>query len=142
MSRAAYDKARRPEYAERRRELRKGWKAKEAARAKAERMDPLRWNRNVLRHLRHRAKKQGISCTVTVEDIVLPEVCPVLGIPLVLAPGNALKRPDAPSVDRIKNHLGYVPGNVAVISLRANFLKKDATVAEVRALLAYMEGAE
>lgn len=47
---------------------------------------------------------------------------------------------DSPSIDRFDNALGYVKGNIRVISTRANLLKRDATVDEVRRLLAYMEG--
>jgi hypothetical protein len=45
-----------------------------------------------------------------------------------------------PSVDRVDNACGYVKGNIRVISARANHLKSDATVEEIRSLLAYMEG--
>jgi hypothetical protein len=46
----------------------------------------------------------------------------------------------SPSVDKFDNDRGYVKGNVNVISNRANVLKNDATVAEMRAVLTYMEG--
>lgn len=41
---------------------------------------------------------------------------------------------NAPSLDRINNDLGYVPGNVMVISRRANIIKKDATLDELVAI--------
>jgi hypothetical protein len=31
---------------------------------------------------RSRAKKNGLDCTITVDDIVIPELCPALGIKL------------------------------------------------------------
>ena len=46
---------------------------------------------------------------------------------------------NSPSVDRVVPSLGYVKGNVHVISHRANSMKSDATIENVRALLAYME---
>lgn len=52
-------------------------------------------------------------------------VCPELGIPLEWDLPKASD--DSPSIDRINNLLGYVPGNVRVISRRANRLKNDAT---------------
>ena len=42
-------------------------------------------------------------------------------------------------MDRFDNAKGYTPENVRVISNRANLLKKDATVEEIRMLLRYME---
>jgi hypothetical protein len=42
-------------------------------------------------------------------------------------------RPDAPSLDKIDPKLGYVPGNIQVISHKANAMKWDATREELRA---------
>lgn len=42
----------------------------------------------------------------------------------------------SPSLDRIIPTLGYVPGNVWVISHRANELKRDATLQEIQMLAA------
>ena len=42
--------------------------------------------------------------------------------------------PAAASLDRIDGNKGYVPGNVNVVSLRANLLRKDMTNRELRAL--------
>ncbi len=38
-----------------------------------------------------------------------------------------LSHPDSPSVDKLIPALGYVKGNVAVISRRANQIKSDCT---------------
>lgn len=81
---------------------------------------------------KQRAKRAGMEHTLTLADIVIPDVCPVFDIPL--------KREDrvtwrnAPSIDRIDNTRGYTPDNIVVVSRRANLLKKDATVAEMKAL--------
>lgn len=78
---------------------------------------------------RRRAKKLGIECTITVRDIEIPEFCPILGIRL--ARGTQKQRTTSPSIDRIRNDEGYVPGNIWVISLKANRMKNDATDAEL-----------
>lgn len=87
---------------------------------------------------RYRAKKQNVPFSLTVEDILIPSCCPVLGIPFVR--GNASWAPGSPSLDRLIPKLGYVRGNVRVISWRANNLKKDATAEELERIAAYIRG--
>lgn len=65
------------------------------------------------------------------EDIVIPDVCPVLGIELRHNYGKNGPTDHSPTVDRIDNSKGYVRGNVIVVSFRANRLKSDATSAEL-----------
>jgi len=79
----------------------------------------------MLRQARHRAKKQGVPCTLTVADFHIPEVCPVLGIRL--QKGRASGLDSSPSLDRVYPPLGYVPGNVIVVSTRANRLKDNGS---------------
>jgi hypothetical protein len=70
-----------------------------------------------------RAKKDGIPWSLTLQDIraVWPEsnCCPVFGTPFV---SGKLKL-ESPTLDRIRNKEGYVSGNIAIISLRANIIK-------------------
>lgn len=86
------------------------------------------------------ARKRALALTlpfsIEPEHIIVPERCPVLGI--LLTTDGA--RDSRPSLDRIVPALGYVPGNVRVISFRANRIKSDATPDELRAVLAYSEG--
>lgn len=85
---------------------------------------------------KQRVKKYSLPFNLTLGDIVVPKFCPVLGIKLKHGKrGNNT----APSLDRKKTHLGYVRGNVAVISRRANFLKNNATLKELKALVRYLE---
>jgi hypothetical protein len=87
------------------------------------------WARKAAGRVRTYAKKHEIIYTVTPGDIlaIIPadRCCPILGTPLVFS--NSVCRPDSPSVDRIIPVLGYVPGNVQVISMRANNLKSNCT---------------
>lgn len=84
---------------------------------------------------RERARKNGLACTITVDDIVSPEFCPLLGIKLERGAGVGGHGPRSPSLDRIRPDLGYVPGNVWVISHRANTLKNDASLTELETLV-------
>lgn len=84
-----------------------------------------------------RAVEKGLDFNLDFSDIQIPDVCPVLGIPLSSA--SVGKAMDCnPSLDRWNNDKGYVKGNVRVISLRANRLKSNATAEELAAVLAYM----
>lgn len=86
---------------------------------------------------RCRAKKAGIEHTITWHDVHWPTRCPVLGIELNYSGGQGAHQPNTASLDRWDNDKGYVPGNVRVISLRANVLKKDGTWQELLAVAQY-----
>lgn len=77
-----------------------------------------------------RSKKYGIPFNITQEDVVIPDVCPYLNIPLVTAKGVVSS--NSPSLDRIIPELGYVKGNIQVISHKANTMKHNATPEELR----------
>lgn len=87
---------------------------------------------------RKRAKQLGVPCTITPEDIHIPEVCPVLGITLVKG-GDGKALPTSPSLDRIIPAKGYVPGNVRVISMRANSIKNNGSLKDVLAIAKYIQ---
>lgn len=104
-----------------------------------------RRQRNPAQHLlnmaRARARRKGIEFSIGPDDILpLPSHCPVLGIPL--RSGNRPHDPNSFSIDRKNNSQGYIPGNVCVISLRANRVKGDASLSEIEQVLKYMEGHE
>ena len=82
---------------------------------------------------RQRAKKKGIPFNIDRTDIVIPEFCPILGIKLVPKTGQGFGPGSAsPSVDRIVPELGYVKGNIRVISALANCMKSSATDEQLR----------
>lgn len=89
--------------------------------------------RYMLKSAINRARQLGFICTITECDIVIPEFCPLLG--LKLERGTGKQQAASPSLDRIIPTCGYVPGNVWVISHRANELKRDATLQELRMLV-------
>lgn len=84
---------------------------------------------------RQRAKKAGVPFDLTAEDIAIPDACPVLGIPLEASFGRST--PQSPSLDRVIPKLGYVKGNVLVVSNRANVIKGDASVEELGLVYLY-----
>lgn len=86
---------------------------------------------------KQRAKKRGLDFDLTVEDIVIPDCCPVLGIPLIT--GLPKVNDNSPTLDRVDNTLGYTRDNVVVISWRANRLKGTANAEELRKILRYMD---
>lgn len=89
--------------------------------------------RYMLKSAADRAKKYGFACTITEADIVVPEFCPLLG--LRLERGTGKQHAASPSLDKIRPELGYVPGNIWVISHRANELKRDAGLEELQTLV-------
>src|SRR4051812_27791939 len=71
----------------------------------------------LFRSARERAKRYDIPFNLTEDDVIIPSLCPILGIPLKLNEGHP--KFDSPSVDRIIPSLGYIKGNIIVISHKA-----------------------
>ena len=96
----------------------------------------------MFRRAKRRAKTKGVPFDLSVEDIIIPELCPILGIPLMVGVGacggNGGPTDSSPSLDRIIPELGYVKGNVQVISNRANRFKSDASIEELEAVVRHM----
>ncbi len=85
-----------------------------------------------------RAKKRGLEFSISLEDIILPIVCPILQIILVVNTGKV--KDDSPTLDRVDNRLGYIKGNVRVISYKANRLKNSLTEQDLKRMLNYIQG--
>lgn len=88
---------------------------------------------------KQRAKKAGLEFTITVADVIIPAACPYLGIPICASfdPTGGVRRDNRASLDRVDSRVGYVPGNVHVVSWKANRIKTDATIED---LLAFSRG--
>jgi hypothetical protein len=84
---------------------------------------------------RARAKDCGVEFALTVAYIKsiwpVDGKCPILKVPLERRVGHNGPQRQSPSLDRIHPDKGYVPGNVAVISYKANLLKNNETDPEV-----------
>ena len=109
-----------PDFRKKKREYKKEYN-KNNPRAK------LLWN------AKSRAKKIGVNFNLTIDDIVIPEVCPLLKIELYSGDGVIID--NSPSLDRINSQVGYVKGNVWVVSHKANTMKSDATLEELELLV-------
>lgn len=92
--------------------------------------------RRLLCNAKMRAKKQGLPFNITEEDIVIPERCPVFPDLILQVNGKLLD--NSPSVDKIIPALGYVKGNIRVISWKANRLKSNGTLADFEAICNYL----
>lgn len=94
----------------------------------------------MLHSAKTRAKNKNLPFSLTISDIVIPDVCPVLGIKLerAVGKGNHMYNDASPTLDRIVPELGYVPENVAVISWRANKLKGDGSLDELEKIVSWL----
>lgn len=86
----------------------------------------------LLSSARERAKQGGLPFDLDVVDLVIPVLCPALGIPLEV---NTWKVGyNSITLDKIVPELGYVRGNIVVVSHLANRIKSNATIAQLRAV--------
>jgi len=90
----------------------------------------------LLARARTRATEKGMEFTITKEDIIIPDKCPLLGIDII---SKAKDRTHSPSLDRKDSTKGYTPDNIWVVSSRANTLKNDATLKELKTLVENLE---
>ncbi len=81
----------------------------------------------MLARAKSRAKYRELPFNLELSDIVIPDYCPVLGIKLVATRGKSGAFVASPSLDRIKPDLGYIKGNIQVMSQLANQMKNNAT---------------
>lgn len=89
-----------------------------------------------------RAKKNGIKFDLLIEDIDIPNYCPILNIKLdkrINLSEDRKPRLNAPSLDRIDSKKGYIKTNIIVMSYKANVLKKDGTSEEHFKIAEFME---
>lgn len=89
----------------------------------------------ILSRIKSRAKRKGLDFNLETSDLIAPEYCPILGIKLC----NSKHNDNWPAVDRVDNSKGYTKGNIKIISYRANRIKSDATIEELKAIVNYME---
>ena len=101
----------------------------------------LKWRRNNFERLllysaRARAKKYNVECSLTLGDIIIPDVCPVFKTPIKK---DLVNSNNSPSLDRMVPAKGYTKENTHVISCRANIIKNCGTRAEHEMIVSYMK---
>lgn len=119
------------------------WNASDAGKTAKRRWkdrDPVwAWVISAVGGARTRARKSGVPFNITNEYIhaIYTGVCPVLGAQLVVGTGRTHKF--SPSIDKFVPELGYVEGNVAIVSHRANAIKSDASAEEIEKVLNWVK---
>lgn len=86
---------------------------------------------------RQNAKNTGYEWNLEFKDLVWPKYCPILGLKLDYF--TSVVSEQSPSFDRIDNNIGYVKGNVQIISWRANRIKNNGTAEEHRKIANYLD---
>lgn len=97
--------------------------------------------KDMVTRAKHRADNKGVPFAITSEDVAYTDVCPILEITLNWEGGA--RDSNTPSLDRVIPELGYVPGNVRIVSNLANMMKSSATIEQLRIftknIINYME---
>jgi hypothetical protein len=100
------------------------------ARRQQHRKDP---RKVMLINARGRANKNNLPFDINIDDIIIPEKCPLLNIPIFVSDKSVSS--NSPTLDRIVCSKGYVKGNIMVISHKANTAKNSLTLNELEILV-------
>jgi len=88
------------------------------------------WRLKMLWQAKSTAARKNLSFDIDENDIIIPTHCKYLGTPLTQEQGSGVVWSNT-SLDRIDSSLGYIKGNVEVISRKANTMKNMATDEEL-----------
>lgn len=115
--------------------LRRGWTTSCGCKRRQHHQfgDPKSPEYRLLCSAKQRAKASNLAFNLTVNDINIPQTCPLLGIPIFRNKGKV--GPNSPSIDRIVPADGYTRENVWVISHKANSIKSNYTLEEFRTIV-------
>lgn len=87
---------------------------------------------------KQRATAKNMEFTISIEDVIIPEKCPVFGTNFreeYKKDNKYFTHNYTPSIDRIKNDEGYTKDNIVIVSCRANSIKGDASIEELQKIL-------
>ncbi len=110
---------------------------KEAQFRRNHQQDPTTRRKALLKYAKVRAEEVGCPFDLTLEDIEIPQTCPVLGLAFTFPQGKI--QDTSPTVDRLIPALGYVKNNITVICWRANLIKGNSTLEEIEAVIGWLE---
>lgn len=83
---------------------------------------------------KNRAKSKNLNFNIEPSDIIIPVFNEIR-----LKFNAKVARFDSPTLDRLIPELGYIKGNIRVISYRANTIKQNASVEELRRIADWLE---
>ena len=96
-----------------------------------------------IKRSRCKGRKQGNTrkeLSVDYYRTLISTHCPLLGVELIYKKFEGHRTPDNyATLDKIDPKLGYVEGNVQIVSFRANTLKNSATLKELQTIVANWE---
>ena len=78
---------------------------------------------------KRRASLKGRYFELNISDIIIPKVCPLMGIPIYCGVKKSID--NSPTLDRLDNSKGYTKDNIWVISHKANWIKGTNTLEEI-----------
>ena len=91
------------------------------------------WNKKRLN-----CTNNNIEFSLPFEEDMYPDVCPVFGTRLIYG-DPSVSRHNRPSFDKVVPAKGYTRENVCIISFKANFLKNNASLDDIKRILSYIK---
>ena len=102
------------------------------------------WERYRIFKARQTAKKLNLPFNLTeeyIKSITPPDmICPALGIKMMVSTTKEKGSWRSPSLDRIIPELGYVKGNVVIVSFKVNREKNNSSLEELTKITNFYEG--
>lgn len=101
------------------------------------------WAATAYKSAKARARKKGVPFNLTIEYVmsIMPDRCPVFDTEFKFC-GNKVSSDVSPSLDRIVPAMGYVEGNVKVISMKANNIKNKYCSEDIFIVAKWLQGIE
>lgn len=101
------------------------------------------WIGSATRDARRRAVKKGVPYNLTIDYVmgIAADSCPIFNTPFVWR-GNKQVGEKSPTLDRIVPALGYVIGNVVVISSKANNIKSAYIATDIFTVAEWLQTIE
>lgn len=84
---------------------------------------------SMYRNAKKRALNKNLAFTITKDDIIIPEKCPILNCNFIM--GKKGNYEYTSTIDRIDNTKGYTKDNIQIITKKANSMKNSATKQEL-----------